>query len=459
MHGQRILLAGVLFLLILCGIGSSYWGARGLERVASVGLSTNASYIATSTDKGIRIYDRRGDEVHFIRYGARIAFSPDETRIAVSSPDQVVLYDLSGRNQVAVWPSRSHFASTLAFSPDGATLAVLSDAANTVQIRDANSGGLLWEQEAHDETDYALAFSPDGTYLVTGGREAKSREHQLILWDASTGEKCAAWTRDRHSYVREAHFLDPATIMVTLSDAVPNDFWSIADPAAPALINDHPLAGIAGHAVLSEQRDLLVHGIPTGDYWTSAIALRSVATGATVLETTPVPGAEWDSAILDDAGQIVIATTAGEVQYWDVATGRLDHTRSGYRPARIIWTWRLVLMASALWLIAWCVSCVFEWRRIRPRILFDWVHVPGVGLVAVGVLQAIHWMIESEPPDSPDPLGLLEVLMIIELGAGIGLAIGTVLTKSWTALVTNLLCMTALVLYTLFVWVAVAASV
>ncbi|MDB5258205.1 MAG: repeat-containing protein [Chitinophagaceae bacterium] len=72
-------------------------------------------------------------------------------------------------------------ARTLAFSPDGAHLAIgYSD--NYIRIVSLSDGQLMMEIAAHDNSVFTLAYSPDGKQLLSGGRDAR-----LKVWNVNAG--------------------------------------------------------------------------------------------------------------------------------------------------------------------------------------------------------------------------------------------------------------------------------
>lgn len=108
------------------------------------------------------------------------SFSPDDSLLAVSSEDEVYLFDSrTGERRAAFGP----FGTVLAtcFSPDGKTLAVGDRA---VHLVDARSGLVLRTLTPPAPGDVTkLYFTPDGKALVSGSQNGSG----TAVWDVETG--------------------------------------------------------------------------------------------------------------------------------------------------------------------------------------------------------------------------------------------------------------------------------
>src|SRR5260221_398667 len=76
---------------------------------------------------------------------------------------------------------------SVAFSPDGRTLASAGGLDPTIKLWDGAAGKEHATHKGHTEAVKSVAFSPDGKTLASG-----SRDHTIRLWDVATGKERAA---------------------------------------------------------------------------------------------------------------------------------------------------------------------------------------------------------------------------------------------------------------------------
>jgi WD40 repeat protein len=145
-----------------------------------------------------------------------LAFSPDGSTLASASSDRsVILWDIASRKPVGK-PLTGHRADVfaVAYSADGSTLAS-AGVDGTVMLWDAASRKPLGEPlKGHDVTVWSLAFSPDGNTLASA-----SSDRTVILWDVTSRKSLMEPLNGHRSRVRSVAFSpDGATLASGSSD-------------------------------------------------------------------------------------------------------------------------------------------------------------------------------------------------------------------------------------------------
>ena len=130
----------------------------------------------------------------------------------------------------------------LAFSPDGLRIATPTafeddstrpaQADRTFQIRDGRTGKLLQTLRGHTDTVTLVAFSPDGSRLLSAAADGSVR-----TWDASTGNPQAVM--EHGSPVTNAQFSPDGSRVLTITAADEVFLWDAGSGQRLAMLKGH----------------------------------------------------------------------------------------------------------------------------------------------------------------------------------------------------------------------------
>jgi RNA polymerase sigma factor (sigma-70 family) len=177
------------------------WDAKTLALRQTLGGDSHLVCLAWSPDgkrvaagdpgrKSVTLWDAgTGAPERTLRTGAAqpwsVAFSPDGDSLVVGGQKG------DGSGEVTQWDTktgnlkhtlkRPSFVTAVAFAPDGQTAA--DSGGESIQIWRVESGEAIASLKSHPRGHRSLAFSPDGRTVAAGGPDGKVR-----LWDARTGE-------------------------------------------------------------------------------------------------------------------------------------------------------------------------------------------------------------------------------------------------------------------------------
>jgi eukaryotic-like serine/threonine-protein kinase len=161
---------------------------RGNAKAVKLGIDRQGRSLAVGWEDGrIDLLDAGTGALRrsFARNPWDFALSPDGQWLAVQAPDDPVqLLPTSGQGPPITLGHRGGSFPSLAFSPDGATMASVAD--RSLVLWDLASRDVLMSLGGHKESITAVAFSPDGAMVATA-----CGDHMTRIWDARDGRALA----------------------------------------------------------------------------------------------------------------------------------------------------------------------------------------------------------------------------------------------------------------------------
>ena len=117
-----------------------------------------------------------------------VAFSPDRKYLAVATHVGIYLYDATTFRELALLTGNTDYHQGLAFSPDGSQL-VSGAADHKVRLWDVATRTQIATLDGHTDVVNSVAFSPDGSKIVSGSGYGVGR---VRLWNVATKKQIAA---------------------------------------------------------------------------------------------------------------------------------------------------------------------------------------------------------------------------------------------------------------------------
>jgi WD40 repeat protein len=294
-----------------------------------VAFSPDGRWIATGNASDLVIWNAATGEEEFRLHDLTncaypvlsLAFSPDSRRIIAGYGEfkraqgvgHAKLWDLTSRTFIERIPDRATVYS-VAFSHDGRKAALASD--GLVEVCDVEAPTRsIRALRGHTGYVHAVAFSPDGLYLASGGLD-----RALRLWDCVTGNEIRTFF-GHEGVIRGLAFRPDGRWLISASEDKSLKLWEVA--SGRPLADFHGHTGFASCVAFGPDGQLLASG---GEDHTVKVWL---ATSSPHLTFTGHSGFVAGLAFSPDGRRIVSGagkrerpdSPRGHVIWWDATTG------------------------------------------------------------------------------------------------------------------------------------------
>jgi WD40 repeat protein len=263
-------------------------------------------------------------------------FSPDDSLLAVSGYHETLLFKADGSELVARLVGQSERIESLAFSPDGKSLAVTGGSPGRfgeVQVWDVESRKLRYSLTVTYDTAYGVSWSGDGTKIAFG-----CADNTLRAIDSATGKQ-VLFQGAHNDWVLDTVFSKEGTHLISVSrdrsmklvEVSTQRFIDNITSITPGALKGG-LAAVDRHPKKDELLIGGADGVPK-IYQMLRTKARVIGDDFNLIKAyEAMPGRIYDAAFNADGSRFVVCSSldgGGEVRIYETDSGKLLHKLEG----------------------------------------------------------------------------------------------------------------------------------
>ncbi len=304
------------------------------DNIRDVAFSPNGRWIASASADGVvRIWEAAtGKEISHIVHeehiktggdGMVIAFSPDTTErlIASAGEDGAILIWDAATGQEVTHIQQEERVRALAFSPDGQWL-ISGSKDTTARVWEVETGREIARVQ-HTDSVNSVAFSPDGQWAASG-----SADNTVFVWEAATGRKTVQVQHD--DQVWEVKFSPDGHWLATGSNDGTVRAWDISTAldtgaATAEQVVEMPYDGWMDTLDFSPDGRLMAFGGGQYNRWNAGSGEIQVwdTSSWELVFRNPQEGWVRDVAFSPDGQWLVSGGYDGTARVWNTTTGEM----------------------------------------------------------------------------------------------------------------------------------------
>lgn len=307
-----------------------------------------------------------------------VALSLDGILATGDANGEIHIWQVEDGKQLVSCKGHTGWIRSVAFSPDGSTI-VSGSSDHAVRLWDVRTGQCLKILQGHTNRERSVAFNPGGTILASG-----SDDCTVKLWDVSTGQ-CLTTLQEHTNRVRAVAFSPGGTILVSGSDDCTVKWWDVNTGQCLKTLEAHE-NGVRSLGFSPDGQILATGGED------KLIRLWDVNTGKCFKILKGHRDGVWSVTFspMGNQGGLAKILASGShdqtIKLWDINTGQTLRTLQGHTS----WVWSVAFAADGQTLVSgsadqtvkqWDVSngqCIRTWRG-RSNGVWSVAFCPDVG--------------------------------------------------------------------------------